>query len=583
MSILSLLAPSFLTGCVMDCPNCVTTDQLDQAVADGVEAALAEKGCLTEEAAAALYLTPEAADASYASVAYVDSTIADFATVDYVDSAIETCATDVDIEAVNAEVALLGAEVATVSAIVVDHETRLVALEDADLDGRVTALEDIDSDGRLAAIEADYLTSSSLSGYATESWVTGAALSGYATESWVTGTALVGYATESWVTSQGFATQVDVDSGDAALSGSIVALDARMTDAEGDVAGLTTDLGDLSDSAVTVLTADKTWSVSTVTGLQSALDDLSMLRIPAGVRATISLAAGTYVMTDELRIEHADGARIAIVGNVTTPSAVVLRFTGNGVELSEGQALGYLGGVTLDGPGAASATTYTGLTVSNSAALAHGPLVITDFNLGVSVSRGAALTNTYSTLTFPLTEGNITIESCANGMYAEMGGSVATYPLLMSDITRYGLLAMNGGSVAATYSTFDDIGSIAVWADRGSEIHVDGATISGVTAGTGIEASNGGIVSAEGADISTTQYGISVSGGGFVNFVDGDASTTLQGVGCEGGSLDAYNADFSGASSYDLRLEANCSIDIRTGSYGASSVDSWSTSSWIVD
>ncbi len=56
-----------------------------------------------------------------------------------------------------------------------------------------------------------YITSSDLSGYATEDYVT-AALSGYATESWVgeqgyiTSSALSGYATESWVTAQSYLT-----------------------------------------------------------------------------------------------------------------------------------------------------------------------------------------------------------------------------------------------------------------------------------------------------------------------------------------------------------------------------------------
>lgn len=70
----------------------------------------------------------------------------------------------------------------------------------------------------------DYLTSSSLSGYATESWVTGknyltsSSLSGYATETWVTNkgyltsSSLNGYATQDWVTSQSYATQTWVSS-----------------------------------------------------------------------------------------------------------------------------------------------------------------------------------------------------------------------------------------------------------------------------------------------------------------------------------------------------------------------------------
>ena len=60
---------------------------------------------------------------------------------------------------------------------------------------------------------AGYLTQSSLSGYATQSWV---ANQGYATQTWVTGrgyitsAALSGYATQAWVNNQGFLTYNDI-------------------------------------------------------------------------------------------------------------------------------------------------------------------------------------------------------------------------------------------------------------------------------------------------------------------------------------------------------------------------------------
>lgn len=66
--------------------------------------------------------------------------------------------------------------------------------------------------------DSSFITSSALSGYATESYVTSrgyitsSSLSGYATESWVNGkgyltsSSLNGYATQSWVTGQGYAT-----------------------------------------------------------------------------------------------------------------------------------------------------------------------------------------------------------------------------------------------------------------------------------------------------------------------------------------------------------------------------------------
>lgn len=60
---------------------------------------------------------------------------------------------------------------------------------------------------------AGYLTQSSLSGYATQTWV---ANQGYATQTWVTGrgyitsAALSGYATQAWVNNQGFLTYNDI-------------------------------------------------------------------------------------------------------------------------------------------------------------------------------------------------------------------------------------------------------------------------------------------------------------------------------------------------------------------------------------
>jgi len=81
----------------------------------------------------------------------------------------------------------------------------------------------------ISAIEADYLTSSGLSGYATESYVDGAVagidLSGYATQSWVTSrgylttSSLLGYATEQWVEEQGYGLASDVADNGAAIAG----------------------------------------------------------------------------------------------------------------------------------------------------------------------------------------------------------------------------------------------------------------------------------------------------------------------------------------------------------------------------
>ena len=77
---------------------------------------------------------------------------------------------------------------------------------------------------------SQYLTSSSLNGYATESWVT----SNYQPKgSYLTSSSLTGYATESWVNSQGFAKGSFVPtSGNTTISGTLTATDFVATSDE---------------------------------------------------------------------------------------------------------------------------------------------------------------------------------------------------------------------------------------------------------------------------------------------------------------------------------------------------------------
>ena len=109
----------------------------------------------------------------------------------------------------------------TVLQVIDPTADRTISLPNAT--GTVALLSDIPTNTSQLTNNSGYITTSALSGYATESFVTGQGyltssdLSSYATQAFVTGqgyitsSALTGYATESYVTSQGYLTTGGVD------------------------------------------------------------------------------------------------------------------------------------------------------------------------------------------------------------------------------------------------------------------------------------------------------------------------------------------------------------------------------------
>jgi hypothetical protein len=158
-------------------------------------------------------------------------------------------------------------ELLTLSATVTVNENAIAQLE-TEMDIAFGSISD--NTDAIAVIEADYLTASSLSGYATQSWVTA---KGYATDAdltsldgrvsdiegdYLVAASLSGYATQSWVSSRGYvedlADYVSVDTASSAVtfSGANVYVqsgsgysDDNITGVLGDGSGSLTGLGNL--------------------------------------------------------------------------------------------------------------------------------------------------------------------------------------------------------------------------------------------------------------------------------------------------------------------------------------------------
>ncbi len=234
-----------------------------------------------------------------------------------------------------------------------DIGTTLVAKSDVDtLTGRVDTLEgqtwvqDSDLDAFYTKTESDsrYLQSSDLSGYATQSWVQSQA-----------------YASASTVST------------------------------------LTSDVTALEDEAVRLLSQSETWEVGPVgrefQTPQEALDALDHYRLANDVVLTIALDNADYAMTESLEITHPDGDRIHLIGNVANPAAVRMMWTGDvdGVVVRNGNSLGLLDGVTLDGD-RASGTDRAGVLSDRGAVVGLGDhVVVADWNDGVHARHGGTV------------------------------------------------------------------------------------------------------------------------------------------------------------------------------------------------
>lgn len=209
------------------------------------------------------------------------------------------------------------------------------------------------------------------------------------------------------------------------------ALDARMTVIEG--------------AAVLLISEDTTFTVGAMgdyAGLPEALAALDHYRIATGVTVTLQLEAGTYTFDEALEIQHPDGDRIAILGDVDDPSTTVLEFNGtDGILVVQNHALGRLDGVTVEqmetGVGRGIATDHGGSAIIGDTASTH--VVVRGWGIGLSAKRGSnlfAIGNEVS---------GLVVEDCTSGIQALYGSSInADY----ADVSR----AENG--IGAGFESF---------------------------------------------------------------------------------------------------------------------------------
>ena len=123
--------------------------------------------------------------------------------------------------------------------------------------------------------------------------------------------------------------------------------------------------------------------------IQDALECLGDKSIHTQTVVTIKIADGTYNNYDPIVIDHPSGKQIEIIGNTSSHSSVTINFkNGNGIDVSEGSAIGKIDGLTLVGGGSGG----VGINATYKSFVRCGPnLTISDFHTGIYAFGGAAV------------------------------------------------------------------------------------------------------------------------------------------------------------------------------------------------
>ncbi len=342
----------------------------------------------------------------------------------------------------------------TVAGVVADYLTSA----DANLLSTEIALSEAlidDLDTRISAVELDYLTSDALTGYATESWVDGQ-----------------GYATESWVEDQGFLDESSLD------------------------------------DTVQLITADETWSISTVSELEDAMTALDYVAIASDATLTLALADGAYSMSGPLYFRHPDGGRIRVEGDVSAPGKVSLLFPSGepGVVVEDSTALGFLGGLTLTGYGDSGGEIgEIGILVRENSMLTLGPVTISGFyGTGLYVRDSSFVQQDEA---YADSSGWLTISDGYYGIYVSMGSGAFLADVEVYDALYEGLTASRGSYLFAEDAISMDSGRAGVLSTDGSYVNATGITASGnTTYGLHVKYHSG--LEAAGSSISSSIYGV---------------------------------------------------------------------------
>jgi hypothetical protein len=214
--------------------------------------------------------------------------------------------------------------------------------------------------------------------------------------------------------------------------------------------------------------------------LNNALAYLNNYRLAPNVKVTIQIADGTYTMPSTTNLNHPDLANIHIKGNGSDHTKVVLNCNNavGGIQIGNGNRLGYLGGLTIESPAGYGIYCYY-----SSAILDGGNIGISHpASVGMYVAyasqvncNGIIVTNGGSRGTYAYSNSSVVVRSLftctgnasdgiiatqnskitANGEITSTGnGSTGAYALVNSDIVLNGTTNISGNVLNDLYAYY---------------------------------------------------------------------------------------------------------------------------------
>jgi hypothetical protein len=265
------------------------------------------------------------------------------------------------------------------------------------------------------------------------------------------------YATVSYVNAQISATETYCDE-------AVADADADLRDA----------LTDLDDALPEFILEDTTWTVDGIGGSSTtfktpadAVDAAHRVRITGDAILTLKINDGTYSATTPLEVHHPDGLRLHIIGNTTDPSKVVLKFTGTyGVLVQDGNALGMLAGVTVQGDG----TVTQCVTASNDAFMTLGEKTVVE-----KCSNGLVV-NQHSFVWAP---NLVAQDNTLDGIHVVRGSTFSSSKAVSRRNGEHGLQVFANSAAFVQGGAFSGNGSYGIFGLVTSSADVAGGTASG--------------------------------------------------------------------------------------------------------
>ena len=329
-----------------------------------------------------------------------------------------------------------------------DADTRLAALEalmttvQADLATANTTISTLESD--LSTTQSDLATAQS--DLATTQSDLAAAQGDLATANTTIASlqASVGTNTTDIASNASDITGLDTDL--TAAEGNITSLQASVTTNTTDIAALQTDVSGISDNVLDMISVDTTWNIGSngdYSTLEDAMAAARSVRVHPDATLTLQLENNIYTVSDEINLNHPDGANIVIQGNSADPALVQLEFAGtNGFYIDSGHVFGGLNDLTIRG----DTTGYVGINVLENATVYASDIDVESFDYGISATWGGTV----------LLDGDANIQSNAlSGIGLDYGAKLRSSGILTASLNTHGL-NMNHGSISSTDNSIFD-------------------------------------------------------------------------------------------------------------------------------